>query len=203
MVGDNVAFWDEVWGEIGHGEGDSSLLASEVSELKPGDVLEFGCGRGENAVWLAKQGWRVTAVDFSRNAIRAGKRMAAVEGVEVDFVVADASIYQPEGRYDLVMSFYIHLPPAQRAAMLSNSVDALKPGGALLFVSHDRSAPPSGWSADDMLTLTSPDEVVSELPTMQIECALVVEHEGGAHAEQRHGAHKYKMNSTFIRATKE
>lgn len=97
------------------------------------------------------------------------------QGATVSFLEADASTYQPEGQYDLIVSFYIQLFPQQRANKLANSSHSLAPGGTLLFVSHDKSGPPSGWSAEYLESLTTPEEIVSELPELQIEQAFALE----------------------------
>ncbi len=175
MSTDTPEFWNEIWADIEDcGSGSNEILVDQVKSLAPGRALEYGCGTGGNAVWLAKQGWEVTAVDYSGVAIEKGKRLAAEQGVNVSFFVADASAYQPKGQYDLIASFYIQLFPQQRASMLGNSSKALAPGGSILFVSHDKSGPPSGWSAEDLLSLTTPEEIVSELPELEIEQAFVL-----------------------------
>lgn len=181
-----AAFWNEIWdGSDPECAAPDAILASETAHMRPGSALDLGCGDGGNAVWLAKRGWRVTALDFSRSAIRAGRRLAKREGVEVEFITSDAAAHKPQSRYDLIISFYIQLQPTQRATMLSNGAAALKPGGTLLIVAHDRSTPPIGWSERDLLTLVDPDEIVAELNgLLRIERALVVQNEGGAHAAQ-------------------
>ena len=197
MTGDSDRYWDEVWEAGAQGsphDGADALLVAELAGVEPGRALDMGCGDGSNAVWLAERGWRVTAVDFSRKAVQAGRRNAAAAGAAVEFIVADAATYRPQGAYDLVASFYIQLPPVQRAAMLSRMRAALRAGGTLLFASHDRSTPPPGWSKDDLATLTSVDEVVAELGGMEIERALVVEH--GEPSE--HDAHGHGLNSTVV-----
>ena len=93
-------------------------------------------------------------------------------------VVADAAGYQPQGQYDLITTFYIQLFPDQRASMLANIPKAPAPGGSFLFVSHDRSNPPSGWSEEDLRSLTTPDEIVAELEGLQIVHAFVLDHDG-------------------------
>lgn len=55
-----------------------------------GTVVDFGCGLGSAAVYLAALGFRVTAVDLSSSAIEKAKDKAAQAGVAVDFRVADA-----------------------------------------------------------------------------------------------------------------
>lgn len=182
MGTDTVEFWNQIWSTMEHSFADfDGLLAEHAANLSPGRALDLGCGSGGNAVWLAHLGWQVTAVDFSKIAIAKGKSRAADGRVRVEFVVADVTAYRPNRLYDLIISFYIQLWPEERGRMLSNAVNALAAGGRLLFVSHDISTPPSGWSREDMESLTSPQEVASELTGLRIERAEVVE-DAGAHA---------------------
>ena len=185
-IEDEREWWNEVWArEEGVSSAADEVLVSEIGGLSPGRVLEIASGSGANAVWLAQQGWFVTAVDFSETAIKRARRLAVERGVNVDFMVADATTYQPPRKYDLVVSFYIQLFPEQRAKMLANAVDALVPGGTLLFVSHDRSGPPPDWEEEFITTLTTPEEVVAELPGLEIQKAFVFGHGPGG----QHGAH--------------
>ncbi len=183
MRSDTVEFWNDIWSTMGHTfAGHDELLETHTGDLKPGRALDLGCGSGGNAIWLAQHGWHVTAVDFSDVAIEKGKAQAADQRVGVEFVASDVTTFRPNGLYDLIISFYIHLWPGQRAQMLSRAAQALTPRGKLLFVSHDQSSPPSGWSQDDLASLTSPDQVAAELTALRIERAEVVEG-AGAHAE--------------------
>ena len=187
MRSDTVEFWNHIWttkGEVFAGY--DELLEKHAGYLKPGRALDLGCGSGGNAMWLTQQGWQVTAVDFSEVAIEMGKLQAADGQLGVEFVVSDVSLFRPSGLYELIISFYIHLWPRQRAQMLSRYAQCLTPGGKFLFVSHDRSSPPSGWSRDDLESLTSPDEVAAELIGLRIERAEVVE-EISAHSEYMPG----------------
>ena len=45
------------------------FLVAEVEDLEPGRALDLACGEGQNAIWLATLGWRVTGVDYSEVAI--------------------------------------------------------------------------------------------------------------------------------------
>ena len=69
----------------------SSELARVIAEekIQPCRVIELGCGSGINAVWLAQQGFDVTAVDFNELAIERARRRAAEAGAVVRFVLAD------------------------------------------------------------------------------------------------------------------
>ena len=188
MSTDTPEFWNETWADIEDcGSGSDEILVDQVKRLTPGRALDIGCGTGGNAVWLAEQGWQVTAADYSVVAIEKGKRLAAERGVNIEFVVADASQYQPQGHYDLITCFYIQLFPQQRANMMAKMSRALAPGGTFLFVSHDKSGPPSGWSVEDLLSLTTPEEIVAELAELRIKEAFVLNHDAeGSHASHMH-----------------
>ena len=142
MSTDTPEFWNEIWADIEDcGSGSDEILVDQVKHLTPGRALDIGCGTGGNAIWLATQGWQVTAVDYSAVAIEKGKRFAAERGVNVEFVVADVSAHQPQGLYDLITCFYIQLFPEQRANMLAKVSQVLAPGGTFLFVSHGQVQP--------------------------------------------------------------
>jgi SAM-dependent methyltransferase len=57
--------------------------------FKPSRMLELGCGTGTNAIWLAQQGFEVTAFDLSPLAIKQANEKAARAGVKVRFAVGD------------------------------------------------------------------------------------------------------------------
>jgi SAM-dependent methyltransferase len=69
----------------------SSELARVVAEekIQPCRAIELGCGTGINAVWLAQQGFDVTAVDITPLAIERARRRAIAAGVTVRFELAD------------------------------------------------------------------------------------------------------------------
>jgi 2-polyprenyl-3-methyl-5-hydroxy-6-metoxy-1,4-benzoquinol methylase len=54
-------------------------------------AVEFGCGTGTNAVWLAQQGFDVTGLDISPTAIRLAEQQARAAGVAVRFLAADVT----------------------------------------------------------------------------------------------------------------
>lgn len=188
MTQDTREFWNNIWATIDESSPDpDNVLITETEGLTPGRALDFGCGEGGNAVWLAEHGWQVTAMDFAEAAIEKGRRLATQRKVDVDFFVADAATYQPKGQYDLITFFYLHLPVEQRAKMLATAATALSPRGTLLFVGHDRSSPPPEWAEEDWLTLTTPDEVASEVTGLKIERAFVLDHG----MDDPHGAHSH------------
>ncbi|MDA8368723.1 MAG: class I SAM-dependent methyltransferase [Nocardiopsaceae bacterium] len=133
--------WDEryrssplVWGAA-----PNRFVVEQTTDLPPGRALDVAAGEGRNAVWLAEQGWRVTATEFSPVAVERGRRIAAERGVDIDWVVADVREHVPEdGGYDLVLLAYLHLPHDEWARALGHAVHAMAPGARLVSIGHDR-----------------------------------------------------------------
>ncbi len=140
------------------------FLVAEVEGLSPGRALDLGAGEGRNAVWLARQGWRVTALDFSETGLAKARALALSAGVELDTVCEDAGDLQVYSAFDLVIVMYLHLPQERRRAVYRRAADAVAPGGTLLVVGHDATNLADGHGGpQDPAVLFSPDEVASDL----------------------------------------
>jgi SAM-dependent methyltransferase len=152
------------------------FLVAEVGDLEPGRALDLACGEGQNAIWLATLGWRVTGVDYSEVAIAKARARAERDGVDVDFVCADLVTYEPEARaFDLVFVLYLHIPSAQRAAIHANAAAAVAPGGTFLLLGHDLTNLTDGVGGpSDPDILYTADEIATELTGLEIERATVV-----------------------------
>ena len=135
----------------------NQFVAHECADLPPGRALDLAAGEGRNAIWLARRGWRVTAVDFSTVAVDKGRRLAV--DLAVDWVVADATSWQPVGTYDLSLVAYLQLASAERRAAVRTAFDALVPGGTFLLVAHDSSnlAEGTGGPQDPAVLMTAGD----------------------------------------------
>lgn len=146
------------------------FVVEEVAGLSPGRAIDLAAGEGRNAVWLAQQGWEVTAVDFSAVAIERGRELARQRDVNVDWQVADVTEYQPPADgFDLVLIAYLHLPAAEIATVLSHARDAVRAGGRVLVVGHDLANLSSGTGGpQDPDILLTPEAVVQELPGLRI-----------------------------------
>jgi SAM-dependent methyltransferase len=103
----------------------SEFVAAELTGLRPGRALDLAAGHGRHTVWLAGQGWRVTAVDFSRVGLDQARKLSTARGVDdgqVNWVVADLDDYQPAREaFDLVLLAYF-----QVGAVLRNKVLVLR-----------------------------------------------------------------------------
>lgn len=72
--------------------------------LKPYRVLDIGCGEGKDAVFLAKNGYIVTAFDVAEAGIEKARELARKNQVEVDFFVADVNEYKANMTFDIIYS---------------------------------------------------------------------------------------------------
>jgi len=114
-------------------------LAAEAQSLTPGRALDIGCGEGGDAIWLAQQGWQVTAVDFADAALARTTAHAAEAGVgdRVETRRVDVRTFEPDGEtWDLVTSHFFHLPDGGMPDVVRRLASAVAPGGTLLVVGH-------------------------------------------------------------------
>lgn len=128
--------WDARYGEskLVWSEGPNQFLPPVVADLRPGSALDIASGEGRNAIWLAEHHWKVTAVDFSSVGVEKGRDLA--EDLEIEWVVADVVTFEPNGHFDLVLVFYLHLPQDQFAKVLQMAARAVAPGGTVFCVGH-------------------------------------------------------------------
>ncbi|WP_367268926.1 cyclopropane-fatty-acyl-phospholipid synthase family protein [Saccharopolyspora sp.] len=133
--------WDARYGE--HEQfwsgNPNTALVEHVAHLDPGRALDLGCGEGADAIWLAEQGWQVTAVDVSGEALRRAQRAAEEAGVagRIDWRRMDLASEFPRGEFDLISAQFLHseveLP---REEILRTAAAAVVPGGVLLIEGH-------------------------------------------------------------------
>ncbi len=136
-------FWDERYRSshsLWSGNPNRHLIA-EASELAAGAALDAGAGEGADAIWLARRGWRVTAVDISGVALDRAAAHAAQAGEAVArrirWLREDILRWQPPERgYDLVSVQYLHLPPDDRRTVYARLAAAVADRGTLLIVGH-------------------------------------------------------------------
>lgn len=164
----DAAAWDARYTErpLVWGAAPNVYVTEHATALPRGRALDLACGAGRNALWLATRGWTVTGSDYSPVALDAAATVAAKAPRAVvqrlGWVRADAVDDDLGGPYELVLHVYLHLPAAERAAVLAKACAALAPGGTLLLVAHDATNPTGGPQDPDVLY--TPDDVRSLLP---------------------------------------
>ena len=127
----------------------SKILAHYVRGRAPSQALDLGCAKGDDAVWLARQGWHVLGVDISQMALKIAAGNAARNGVtdRVTLEQHDLSKSFPKGSFDLVSALFLQTPfEFPRASVLQAAASAVRPSGLLLIAMHQTYAP---WSWSD------------------------------------------------------
>ncbi|MGN6611937.1 MAG: FAD-dependent oxidoreductase [Angustibacter sp.] len=127
--------------QIWSGKPNGSLVV-EVTGLATGRALDVGAGEGGDALWLAAQGWEVTASDISSRALDRIGREAERRGLPITCEAADANAREPYAHsgFDLVSAAYASIPRTPDLRGVHNILDAVAPGGTLLILSHDLEA---------------------------------------------------------------
>jgi len=155
--------WESHWRQAEVHASGSALdpnphLVHELRGLPPGTALDAGCGEGSEARWLAAEGWSVTAVDISAEALaRAAERaQGETEGGHLRWVEADLTSWEPDAPFDLVTTLYAH-PTTAQLAFYERLAGWVAPGGTLLIVGHLRSAGSAGHgqARPEQVTITA------------------------------------------------
>ena len=139
-------FWDERYGgseRVWSGRPNQRLV-EQTADLTPGRACDVGCGEGADAIWLAEQGWDVTALDVSRVALDRTAQHAIERGVERRVKVGEYDVLagQPPRRprrtrgFDLVSVHFMHVPREDFDGVYRRLAAAVAPGGRLLVVAH-------------------------------------------------------------------
>jgi SAM-dependent methyltransferase len=156
--------WDDRYAatELVWSAGPNQFVEQELAGLPPGRAVDLACGEGRNAIWLARRGWQVTAVDFSQVGLDKGRRLAGETSVE--WVRADATTWPAAEPVDLVVLAYLQLSAADRCAAVRNGFDALVPGGTFFLVAHDSSKHAEGTGGpQDPGVLYTAEDVLADL----------------------------------------
>lgn len=133
-------FWNERYKEEGHAYGTrpNDFLSKNIHLLKKGGrILCIAEGEGRNALFLARNGFKVTAVDFSEVGISKLLKEAAFEGLSIDAKVEDLTNFDMgKDSWDGIVSIFAHLPPGIRKKVHQNIQVALKDGCLLVLEAY-------------------------------------------------------------------
>ena len=137
----------------------NAWLRAQAHHWTPGQlILSVADGEGRNSVWLARQGLRVDTFDIADVGVAKARRLAADQGVTVNYTVADCDAFAwPLATYDGVAAIFIQFAdPALRARLFARMVASLKPGGVLVL---------QGYTPQQLVYRTGGPPVASHLYT--------------------------------------
>jgi SAM-dependent methyltransferase len=165
--------WDERYQENKptYGDAANDFLVEQVGVLQPGTCLCLAEGQGRNAVWIAQQGFAVTAMDQSSVGMAKAAELAAARGVALATAVGDLAQFDLGlAKWDNIVSIFGHLPGALRRDVHRRVVEALRPGGIFLieaFTPDQLATDGTGGPADPDMLLTI-DKLTAELAGLEV-----------------------------------
>jgi SAM-dependent methyltransferase len=137
----DAQYWDARFGESGYAYGTepNDFLREVLPDLPDrskggGDALSLCEGEGRNAVFLARHGFRVTAVDFSAVGLAKARDFAARQGVSIETVQADLAQFDlGQNRWDLVIAIFAQPPAPVRRRLYAAMARALRANGRFVL----------------------------------------------------------------------
>lgn len=161
--------WDERYAgaELVWTDNPNVFIAEILGDAHPGTAVDLAAGEGRHAVWLARHGWDVTAVDFSAVGLQRAQQWAAEVGVgeRLSTVTSDVTDYLPEpDSLDLLLLAYVQVPAEVRRQALQQCAAGVRVGGQVVVVAHDSSnlAEGTGGPPDPSVLYTA-DDVADDL----------------------------------------
>lgn len=131
--------WDDRYSaeEYAYGTDPNEFLVEKVSCIPKGKVLSLAEGEGRNAVFLAKQGYAVSAVDASLVGLNKARNLAQENHVFVEFIHADLADYDlGENQWDGIVSIFCPLPSSLRKELYRKVIAGLKQNGVFLLEAY-------------------------------------------------------------------
>jgi 2-polyprenyl-3-methyl-5-hydroxy-6-metoxy-1,4-benzoquinol methylase len=176
---DQREFWNQRY-RAGHGEAlppDPFLAWAYESFVKkdfsvPRDALDVASGVGRHTIWLAEQGWNVTAVDVSDAALETARNRTAPLSIQVNFVREEIETFLDRAQlFDLVVVFLF-----LDRTLFSRIQNALRPGGILIYKTYTSEQTRFGVGPRNPEHLLNPGELSRAFPGLRVlHCAEIVE----------------------------
>lgn len=167
--------WDERYQTEDYvfGTAPNEFLVRSQKYIPPGgSVLSVADGEGRNGVWLAEQGFKVTAVDSSLVGLAKAERLADSRGVALNFQEVDLLSWEwPSNLFDSVVAIFIQFAgPQDRRAMFKGMIKSLNPNGVLLLEGYRIKQLNYGTGGPPQIeNLYTEEQLREELEPLQIE----------------------------------
>ncbi|WP_367111553.1 class I SAM-dependent methyltransferase [uncultured Psychrobacter sp.] len=132
--------WNERYSTVEYifGTQPNDFLKEQFKQIPVGGrVLCLAEGEGRNAVFLAEQGYDVTAMDLSDVGLNKALKLAGKRGVKIKTQVADLADYQfGAQKWDAIISIWAHMPETVRQYVHAQIAPALKPNGVFIVEAY-------------------------------------------------------------------
>jgi 2-polyprenyl-3-methyl-5-hydroxy-6-metoxy-1,4-benzoquinol methylase len=185
-------FWDQRYSEVGFAYGkdpNDFLKLNSSAFIQGGKILCLCEGEGRNAIYLAQQGFEVTAVDSSTVGLTKAQAWAQSLNLIIQTIACDLNDYSlGEEKWDGIVSIFGHLPAPLRKSVHNKIITALKPEGIYLCEAYtpEQLKYNSGGPKDESMLMT--EEILHEelgvLETMNKNKIEREIHEGKYHQGQ-------------------
>ena len=180
--------WDKRYGvdEYVYGKEPNLFLKENFKKIPKGDILCVADGEGRNGVWLAKQGYSVTSIDYSQNAIEKISSLAKENNVSIKTICADLLNYDfGNTKYDGIISIFSHFKVDDTNKLHHKYFNALKPNGVFIMeVFAKEQLPLKTGGPKDISLLYDTQVIQNSFPSGKIELLkkdVAYLHEGDMH----------------------
>ena len=180
--------WNERYStkEYVYGKEPNQFLIQNYEKIPKGTVLCVADGEGRNSVFLAKQGYAVTAIDFSQQAIEKTEQLADENGVTVNTVCADLLDHDfGENKFSGIISIYSHFSSQDIIHLHAKYYAALQTGGVFLIEAFAKEQLPlDSGGPKNIDLLYSIEDIDKSFPVGEIQLLkkdVVYLHEGDLH----------------------
>lgn len=155
-------FWNSKFSREGflYGLKPNSFIASKVKSFpKNAKVLCLGEGEGRNAIFLAKRGFEVVAIDASDIGLKKLEQRAKEENLNIKTICMDLNNWEASQKYDVIIASYLHMYKNEREALFDKIDDSLALDGIFVgeFFSVNQLSYTSGGPKDAELLYTIED----------------------------------------------
>lgn len=173
--------WTDRWNEryskeeFAYGEQPNIYFKTQLDKLNAGAILLPTEGEGRNAVYAARQGWRVSAFDISGEGQNKAMKLAAAHNVTIDYRVGtlEEQQYTPE-QFDVIALIYAHFPAGIKSSVHKALDKYLRKGGIIIFEAFSKAHmdymanDPGMGGPKDEASLFSTDEIKADFANYDI-----------------------------------
>jgi tellurite methyltransferase len=123
-----------------YGSGPEESIKELLNHIQPGPVLELGAGEGRNALFLASEGFDVSAVDVSAVGLNKIQAQAKEKGLEIDTVLQDINNLDLTKNYDAIVSTFTlhHLSMENGLRLIEQLKEHTNPDGVNILVTFTK-----------------------------------------------------------------